>query len=293
MGSVSGGGGHAITIHGKSNGNYKIHDPEGEDHTVAYSGVTTYRPNYAQGTYTGKWIQTAYKTSGSSFVVAVQSPSLEIRPAPNGLVIDLSPEEMATQMALNEQYEEEFATGNYVGPVNMSSGSFKSCNQVCPNWCWATSATMASSAFTSVSCASDEEAVAEYIFGTPCSTSCPANCDKGGSIGDIASGIRYLSGHSYSSGGVITQSALDSALQHGPVVVGVTWSVSGGGGHAITIHGKSSGNYKIHDPEGEDHTVAYSGVTTYRPNYAQGTYTGKWIQTAYTTSGSASASVAV
>merc|ERR1739845_264248 len=199
--------------------------------------------------------------------------------------------ELANQMALNEQYEEEFATGNYVGPANITSGSFKSCNQVCSNWCWATGATIAASAFTGVSnCGSDEESVAEYVYGTPCSTSCPSNCNKGGTTSDIANGARYLSGHSYTSGGVLSQSALDSALQHGPVVVGVSWS-PGSGGHAITLHGKSGGNYKIHDPEGEDHTVAYDGVTTYRPDYAGGSYTGKWFGTAYTTSGLASVAV--
>merc|ERR1711957_944970 len=180
----------------------------------------------------------------------------------------------------NEQYEKEFAEGNYVGSEHIAtSGDFTSCDQVCTEWCWATGATMVASHFTSVSsCGEDEARVAGEVFGNPCSTSCPSSCNQPGSFDNILTGIELLSGVSYAKGdppgGAISQSALDSALALGPVVVGVYWH-----------YGKSGGNYQIHDPEGEDHAVAYSGVTNYEPSYgkAQG-YTGMWVASAYSTS---------
>lgn len=85
--------------------------------------------------------------------------------------------------------------------------------------------------------------------------------------------------------GVLSQSSLDSALAHGPVVLGVQWTL--GGGHAITISGGSGGNYRGHDPEGYAINVNYAGLTTYEPPYASGRYTGKWTQSVYTNSGTA------
>lgn len=140
---------------------------------------------------------------------------------------------------------------------------------------------MVSSQYRSVSCGSDEERVAENKWGTPCSTSCPSHCDKGANTQDIVDGIQFLSGASYRAGDVLSQSALDNAVQHGAVVIGVAWT-GATSGHAITIHGKSGGNYLIHDPEGEDHSVSYDGVATYRPNYGG---VGQWFGTVYTTSG--------
>merc|ERR1712118_63914 len=109
-----------------------------------------------------------------------------------------------------------------------------------------------------------------------CDSSCSSECDNPGTTKMIADGIKFLSGHSYSTGGVLSQSSLDSALAHGPVVIGVQWSL--GGGHAITISGGSGGNYKGHDPEGYAINTNYAGLTTYRPPYP-GTASGHNLST--------------
>merc|ERR1712224_278261 len=207
-------------------------------------------------------------------------PNGYVKP-PSGLIFK-NATEIEHELKRNAKFEKEFLEGNYKSTVDVSY-SMTECDQICTNWCWATSASMCASAFGGGSnCNANEAAVAGHEFHTTCDSSCSSTCNKGGTTAEIADGIKYLSGHSYTTGGVLSQSALDSALQHGPVVVGVNWS-PGSGGHATTLHGKSGGNYMIHDPEGEDHTVAYDGVTTYRPNYAGGSYTGKWFGTAYTT----------
>merc|ERR1719263_1631020 len=107
---------------------------------------------------------------------------------------------------------------------------------------------MCASAFGGGSnCDKNEAAVAGHEFHTTCDSSCSSTCDKGGTTAEIADGIEFLSGHSYSPGGVLSQSSLDSALKHGPVVLGVKWDLEWMGGHAITISGVSGGKYTGHD----------------------------------------------
>merc|ERR1719253_2429553 len=161
------------------------------------------------------------------------------------------------------------------------------CDQECSNWCWTTSAVMAASAFGGGSqCNSEEAKVVSHEKNITCTGSCSATCNHGGTTPQIADGIKFLSGRSYSTGQPLSQQEFDSALlalQQGPVVISVWWSV--GGGHAITISGGSGGNYKGHDPEGYAINTNYAGLTTYKPPYAQGRYTGKWFGSAYTNSG--------
>merc|ERR1712054_168918 len=190
--------------------------------------------------------------------------------------------EAAIEIARSRQYEKDFEEGNYRSDLNVTRG-MANCNQECSNWCWATSATMAASAFGGGSnCDAEEAKVAGHEFDTSCN-SCSAQCNKGGTTAEIADGIKFLSGHSYSSGGALSQPRLDSALRHGPVVIGVQWTL--GGGLAITISGGSGGTYTGHDPEGYAINTNYGGLTTYRPPYARGRYTGKWFGSVYTNSG--------
>jgi hypothetical protein len=201
---------------------------------------------------------------------------------PNGLIFE-NATEIEMELKRNAQFEQEWLEGNYQSTLDVSY-SMTNCNQECTNWCWATSASMCASAFGGgSSCNANEEKVAGHEFGTTCDSSCSSKCDKGGTTAEIADGIKFLSGHSYSTGGVLSQSNLDSALKHGPVVLGVQWTL--GGGHAITINGVSGGNYKGHDPEGYTINTNYGGLTTYAPPYASGRYTGKWTQSVSTSSG--------
>jgi hypothetical protein len=198
---------------------------------------------------------------------------------PNGLIFK-NATEIEMELKRNAQFEQEFLTGNYKSTLDVSY-SMNNCDQECSEWCWATSATMCASAFGGGSdCARGEESVAGHEWGLTCDSSCSSQCDRPGSTANIADGIKFLSGHSYSTGGVLSSSDLDSALQHGPVVLGVQWT--SGGGHAITISGVSGGTYKGHDPEGYTINADYSGLTTYRPPYGG---TGKWTQSVYTNSG--------
>jgi len=262
------GGGHAITISGGSGGTYTGHDPEGYPINTNYGGLTTYRPPYARG-YTGKWFASVYTGSGASDVHV-----------PRGLLIK-NDTEAQMEIVRSVQFEKEFEEGNYESDLDVTRG-MANCNQECSNWCWATSATMAASAFGGGSnCDAEEGKVAGHEFHTTCS-SCSSRCNQGGSTAEIADGIKLLSGHSYSTGGVLSQSRLDSALRHGPVVLGVRWTA--GGGHAITISGGSGGTYTGHDPEGYPINTNYGGLTTYRPPYARG-YTGKWFASVSTNSG--------
>lgn len=198
---------------------------------------------------------------------------------PRGLLIK-NDTEAEMEIARSRQFEKEFEDGNYQSDLNVTRG-MANCNQECSNWCWATSATMAASAFGGgSSCDAEEGKVAGHEFHTTCS-SCSSQCNKGGSTSEIADGIKLLSGHSYSTGGALSQSSLDSALRHGPVVVCVRWTV--GGGHAITVSGGSGGTYTGHDPEGYPINTNFGGLTTYRPPYARG-YTGKWFASVHTNS---------
>merc|ERR1711966_371257 len=150
------GGGHAITISGGSGGNYK--------------GLTTYRPPYAQGRYTGKWFGSAYTNSGADVA------DIHI---PRGLVIE-NATEAEMEIARSRQFEKDFEEGNYKSDLDVTRG-MTNCNQECSNWCWATSATMAASAFGGGSqCNSEEAKVAGHEFHTSCSGSCSTKCNQGG-----------------------------------------------------------------------------------------------------------------
>jgi hypothetical protein len=199
---------------------------------------------------------------------------------PSGLIFE-NATEIKMELERNAQFEKEWSEGNYKSSLDVSY-SMTNCNQECSEWCWATSATMCASAFGGGSnCAKGEEDVAGYEQGgITCTSSCSSACDNPGTTSMIADGIKHLSGHSYSTGGVLSQSSLDSALKHGPVVLGVQWT--GGGGHAITISGGSGGSYTGHDPEGYSINTNYGGLTTYKPPYGG---TGKWTQSVYTNSG--------
>jgi hypothetical protein len=206
----------------------------------------------------------------------------DIKP-PSGLIFK-NATEIEHELKRNAKFEQEYLEGNYKSTLNVSY-SMSNCDQICSNWCWATSASMCASAFGGGSnCNANEASVAGHEFHTSCDSSCSSQCNQGGTTDEIADGIQFLSGHSYSTGGVLSQSSLDSALQHGPVVLAVFWT-PGSGGHAITISGVSGGNYKGHDPEGYTINVPYSGLTTYEPPYASGTYVGKWTQSVHTSSG--------
>lgn len=94
-------------------------------------------------------------------------------------------------------------------------------------------------------------------------------------------GIEFLSGHKYKfSPNPLQPGDLDAALQHGPVVAGVQWSL--GGGHAITISGVSNGNYVGHDPEGYPINVDYIGLVRYSPPYCQYPCFGTWMASSST-----------
>lgn len=198
---------------------------------------------------------------------------------PRGYIFE-NATEVQIQIARGRQFEKEFYEGNYKSDLNVTRG-MANCNQKCSNWCWCTSATMAASAFGGGSnCVADEAKVAGHEFRTTCTGSCSGSCNRAGSGSQIADGIRFLCSHSYSTGGVLSQSSLDSALRRGPVVLGVYWT--GGGGHAITIGGGSGGRYNGHDPEGYAINTNYAGLTTYRPPYGG---VGRWSESVYTNSG--------
>jgi hypothetical protein len=216
--------------------------------------------------------------------LASASPAVPYKEPPQGLLIK-NATALKEELERNAQFEKEFLEGNGYKSSLEVSYSMTNCNQECSNWCWATSATMCASAFGGgSSCEANEEKVAGHEFGLSCDSSCSSSCNKGGTTDEIADGIKYLSGHSYSAGGVLSQSSLDSALQHGPVTLAVYWT-PGSGGHAIVINGVSGGTYKGHDPEGYSINTGYSGLTTYEPPYASGSYVGKWGGSVYTNSG--------
>merc|ERR1712137_813540 len=100
-------------------------------------------------------------------------------------------------MQKNSEMLREFEEGNYVSTLNVSRPFFQECNQACSNWCWATGAVMASSAFTSVDCKADEAAVASREFHAQCvpgsGMMCNFQCNRAGQMENISGG----SGGSY------------------------------------------------------------------------------------------------
>merc|ERR1712072_1260308 len=159
---------------------YTGHDPEGYAINTNYAGLTTYRPPYARGRYTGKMFGTVYTNSGDSDIHV-----------PRGLVIE-NATEADMEVARGIQFEKDFEEGNYKSDLDVARG-IANCNQKCSNWCWATSATMAASAFGGGSrCDAEEAEVAGHEFHTTCS-GCSSQCNKGGSTAEIADGIKLLS----------------------------------------------------------------------------------------------------
>jgi len=213
-----------------------------------------------------------------SIAATVAAPVL-CKDLPKGVIFE-NATEIEQELKQNAQFPQECHEGNYISDLNVSY-SMSSCDQECDEWCWATSATMCASAFgASGSCNRNEEKVAGHEFGRQCDSRCSSSCDRAGNPNNIVNGIKFLSGHSYTVGGVLSQSNLDSALRHGPVVMLVQWN--GGGGHAVTISGVSGGKYHGHDPEGYPINTNYGGLTSYHPSYGG---RGKWAQSVYTNSG--------
>merc|ERR1712183_530092 len=102
---------------------------------------------------------------------------------PRGLLIE-NAAEAAIQIARSRQFEKDFYEGNYKSDLNVTRG-MANCNQECSNWCWATSATMAASAFGGGSnCDAEEAEVAGHELHATCS-SCSSQCNKPGSTGEI------------------------------------------------------------------------------------------------------------
>merc|ERR1711865_158420 len=113
-----------------------------------------------------------------------------------------------------------------------------------------------------------------------------------GNPSDIVDTIKLLSGHQYKSGKVLSNAALDKALQHGPVALSVLWN-GGHYGHTIMIESVSGGHYTGFDPwppqRGTKIGNSYKGLARYNPIYA-GKNVGTWT---YTASTSSSASMTV
>lgn len=198
---------------------------------------------------------------------------------PQGIDFNMTEAEWAENQAVFDQNMEEFEQSNYASNAYVSRG-FTKCDQECSEWCWATSATMVSSVFTSISsneCVSYEARAASMKTGAQCTGRCSNQCDKPGQPQDIIRAIQQFSGASYRTGNSLSQQQLDSALQSGPVVILVKWN--GGGGHAITCSGVSNGKYQIHDPEGQDKSLSYNQVMHYQNQ-------GTWAQSVYTQGGS-------
>jgi len=219
---------------------------------------------------------------------------------PRGLIL---PNETETEiaMAVNAQLEKEYAEGNYKSTLEVSWGGLSTrpmqkCNQLCSGMCWATTATMAASAFGPLkgSCSANEFKVVGHFYKfnpSSCDSSCSTKCNKGGPAEGIVDGIKFLSGVQYKEGKALSQSDLDKALKNGPVVLSIQWKDTFHhviGGHAVAMSGVSGGKYMIHDPEGYDMSFTYGEVLKYTPSYAKpsgksGGFTGTWLATVFTT----------
>lgn len=198
---------------------------------------------------------------------------------PQGIIFD-NATDLAIQLERNAQFEKDFLDAP-VDNFEVDRNGMAHCGQYCDEWCWATSATMVASTFGGGSnCAANEAKIASQEWGRQCDTSCSSQCNKGGSPQNIIHGISLLSGKSYQSGGVLSQSQLNSALQGGPVVVLVKWN--GGGGHAVTIESVSGGTYRGYNPwpptQGTSINVQYSGITNFQGK-------GRWAGSVYTNGG--------
>jgi len=199
---------------------------------------------------------------------------------PQGIDFNMTEAEWAESTAAFDRNLQEFEEGNYVSTVDVTRSGMTKCNQLCSEWCWATSATMVSSTYTSISgseCNKYEAKAASMKVGKTCDYSCSRTCDQAGQPSDMIHAIHHFSGASYTdSGSSLSQQHLDQALGYGPVIFLIRWS--SGGGHAITCSGVSSGKYKVHDPEGADKSLSYSQVMHYQNE-------GKWSATVYPSNG--------
>jgi len=198
---------------------------------------------------------------------------------PNGVDFNMTEAEWVENKAVFDKHLQEFEESNYVSTVEVVRGGMTKCDQLCSEWCWATSATMASSTFTSISqsqCNTYEARAASTKTGQQCDLSCSSRCDKPGQPQDMIQAIQQFSGASYTSGDTLSQQQLDSALQGGPVIFLIRWN--NGGGHAITCSGVSRGQYQVHNPEGSDESLSYSQVMNYKNR-------GTWGKTVYTSGG--------
>jgi hypothetical protein len=211
---------------------------------------------------------------------------------PTGFIIR-NDTQRAISLAHNAELVDRCEAGeNFESTLNVSWSAAKVCDQYCHNWCWATSSAMVASNYVTVNCKADEVAIVEYIKGE---TGCTAGsqvgqqcsrCDDqwhdGGSAEEVADAIKYKSRLSHTpKNDLLSQTALDTALRAGPLVLCVMWQ-GGLGGHCIAVLGGSGGSYRIHDPEGYSATKKYCDLVTYRPAYGG---VGHWTATVYNNRG--------
>lgn len=196
-----------------------------------------------------------------------------------GVIFNKTEAEWAENRAVFDRNMEEFETSNYVSTVDVTRSMAK-CTQECSQWCWAASATMVSSVFTSIStsqCMEYEERAVSSRENRQCDSSCSYMCDEAGYPINMIRTIQDFSGVSYTyTENSLSQQALDSALQLGPVIVLVSWD-DDDGGHAITCYGVSGGQYQVHDPEGQDISLSYSQLMRYK--VTNPSKVGNWAET--------------
>merc|ERR1719253_237803 len=175
------------------------------------------------------------------------------------------------------------------------------CYQICSEWCWATTVTMASDYYKGQNnCAGMECAVAGHEFGRQCcpwSTSChnkdndgETKCNKGGTDNQMVNAASYYTGGKFTRTGPFSQTDLDNALNSARVImIAVDWD--GGGGHALLIGGCGNGYYYLHDPwgwygdEGYPQPPQWQGLTyqqllRYCPTGNRGGC-GKWVSSMF------------
>jgi hypothetical protein len=135
-----------------------------------------------------------------------------------------------------------------------------SCYQICSEWCWATTVTMAIGYYKGESaCEGTECQVVSREYGACCPWSRSCNnspfdpgsaCNKGGLPENEIDALDYFTGGTFSGYGPLSQASLDAALNSGRVVViGVAWEGSQSG-HSLIIGGCGGGYYYLHDPWG-------------------------------------------
>jgi hypothetical protein len=213
---------------------------------------------------------------------------------PEGYTIDVNYGGLTT-------YEPPYAAGRYTGKwtqsVSTSSGEARKlrnppmtrCKQECSGWEWASSAVMAASMFGgpqgTIRCFAAEEDVVRHELGLPyCDSLCTrTGCDSPGTSANIADGIQFLSGHSYSTGGVLSETDLISKLKNGPVVLVLSYVSKMRNGSISIALDKFDRGFTGYDPNGSSLSIrSHAQLTTYKPRYGG---TGTWVETVYTDSG--------